>query len=190
MCNNLENREYWKIRCTWFFRVDPYLPKMTMTFLFTYGSTYTHHICCPRADLHTGKVWCESVYKFWSYRPKCDFVRMAQIKWKRKRIIATSVAFLSSCRYYWLHLTPCCHPSPAILPQTWWQTDCRQTEWLGQKRTGNTFFQRYKKSSNSLKTWQKYRCFCIINCSLFWLLIQELWSFVLRPRKVCVHDCG
>ena len=36
--------------------------------------------------------------------------------------------------------------SPAISPQTWWQTDRqthRQTEWLGEKH--NTFFQRYNK---------------------------------------------
>ena len=33
-----------------------------------------------------------------SYRSKCDFVQMAHMKRKRKRIVVTSVAFSCSCR--------------------------------------------------------------------------------------------
>ena len=44
----------------------------------------------PRADLHTGKVWCKSIC---DNRSKCDFVWMVHMKWKRKRITMTSIAF-------------------------------------------------------------------------------------------------
>ena len=76
----------------------------------------------PRADLHTVKVWCKSVYKFWSYMPKCDFVQMATVKRKGKWIVVTSVAFSSSCRYVLTSLDTMLL-SPAVSPQTWWQTD-------------------------------------------------------------------
>ena len=87
-----------KIRCTWFFKADPYSLKMTIEIWFIHESQNPQYICWPRAKLHTGKIWCESVHKFWSYRPKCDFDRMVHMKRKRKRIILTSVVFSSSCR--------------------------------------------------------------------------------------------
>ena len=36
----------------------------------------------PQAYLHTGKMWCEFVYKFRSYTSKCDFVWLVHMKWR------------------------------------------------------------------------------------------------------------
>ena len=68
---------------------------------------------CSRAELHTGKIWCESFHKFWSSRIKCDMIWMIHIIRIWKWITLTSVAILSSCRYGWLHLTSCCWVQPS-----------------------------------------------------------------------------
>ena len=51
-----------------------------------------------QAEQHTDKIWCESVNKFWSYRPKSDLIQLIHIIWIGKRIILTSVAISSTYR--------------------------------------------------------------------------------------------
>ena len=85
--------------------------------------------------------------------------------------------------------------SPAISPQTWWQTDRlthrqthRQTEWLGEKHS--TFFQRYNdkhlnaRLRNALKSnvVYQYICSCDINNSYIGKTKRHLITRVTEHR--------
>ena len=110
----------------------------------------------PRVKLHAVEVGCESVQKFWNYGPKCNFVRMAHMKQKRKWIILIMLQCWAIVKRN-TSLNASLNAvliSSAIWSQTWWQTHTRtdtqtdtqtdrQTEWLSEKH--NTFFQRYNK---------------------------------------------
>ena len=69
-----------KIQCTWFFRTDSYLLKMTIKFWFIYESQNAQHIWCALNYIYV-RIWCESDYNFWNFRPKWDTILMIHIIW-------------------------------------------------------------------------------------------------------------
>ena len=52
----------------------------------------------PWVELYTGKIWCKSVHKFWSYRPKCHFIQMIHMIRIRRRIILIMLHFLANVK--------------------------------------------------------------------------------------------
>ena len=91
-------------------------------------------------------IWCESVHKFWSYRPKCDVIWLIHIIWIWKRIILTSVAIsvlIDSIDHTWHHVAECSHLATNLTTDTHTHTHTHtQTNFFPQVKNIIPFFSK------------------------------------------------
>ena len=124
---------------------------MTITFWFVYGSQNPQHKTLSWAELHTGKMWCESVHNFWSFTGQIVILYRWSI-WNGNGngsswLVVHFQVLLNSIDLTWRHVAKSSHLAANVMTDrhTHRHTDTqthRQTEWRGKKH--NTFFQRYK----------------------------------------------